>query len=248
MTYKTVLVDDEPLALKRLERMLGRHHDAIEIVGKAESGADAVALINEVRPDLIFLDIQMPELTGFDVLERLDHTPLVIFSTAYDQYALKAFEVNSIDYLLKPVDPERLKQAIDKLQRLSDSAAGDLRERIEQMLRSVPGAAMQRIQVRLGDKIRLIPVSETVYFRSSDKYVEVHAHGKMHLITKSLAQLESELPADEFVRVHRSVIVNVTFIEEFAKDFGGNYIVRMKDGERTVLPVSRRYKSRLNLG
>ena len=247
MTYKTVLVDDEPLALKRLERMLGKHRDAIDIVGKAESGADAVTLINDVRPDLIFLDIQMPELTGFDVLERLDYTPLVIFSTAYDQYALKAFEVNSIDYLLKPVDPERLKQAVDKLQRLSDSATGDLRERIEQMLKSVPGAATQRIQVRLGDKIRLIPVSEIIYFRASDKYVEVQARDKTYLITKSLAQLESALPADEFVRVHRSVIVNVSMIEEFAKDFGGGYIVRMRDSEKTVLPVSRRYKSRLNL-
>jgi two-component system LytT family response regulator len=247
MTYKTVLVDDEPLALKRLERMLGKYRDTFKIVGKAGSGADAVALINDLEPDLIFLDIQMPELTGFDVLERLDYTPLVIFSTAYDQYALRAFEVNSIDYLLKPVDPDRLKQAVDKLLRLSDSAAGNLRERIEKMLRAVPGAATHRIQVRLGDKIKLIPVSETVYFRSSDKYVEVHTRGKTHLITKSLSQLESELPADEFVRVHRSVVVNVNFIEEFAKDFGGGYTVRMKDTERTVLPVSRRYKSRLNL-
>jgi two-component system LytT family response regulator len=248
MTYKTVLVDDEPLALKRLERMLRDYRDTIEVVGRAETGADAVALINEVKPDLIFLDIQMPELTGFDVLERLDYTPLVIFSTAYDQYALRAFEVNSIDYLLKPVDPKRLHQAVNKLLRLSESAAGDLRERIEKMLRAVPGAGPSRIQVRLGDKIRLIPVSETVYFRSRDKYVEVYAHGKMHLITKSLSQLESELPSSEFVRVHRSVIVNVNFIEEFAKDFGGGYVVRMKDAERTALPVSRRYKSRLNLG
>jgi two-component system LytT family response regulator len=100
----------------------------------------------------------------------------------------------------------------------------------------------------LGDKVKLIPVTEIVYFRASDKYVEVYTHGKMHLITKSLTQLESELPAGEFVRVHRSVIVNVSFIEEFEKDFGGGYIVRMKDAERTTLPVSRRYKSRLDLG
>ena len=139
MVYRTVLVDDEPLALKRLERMLGGYRETIEIVGRAESGADAVALINEARPDLIFLDIQMPELTGFDVLEYLDYTPLVIFSTAYDEYALKAFEVNSIDYLLKPVDPGRLKRAVEKLLRLSDAAAGDIRERIEKMLAAVPG-------------------------------------------------------------------------------------------------------------
>jgi DNA-binding LytR/AlgR family response regulator len=125
MTYKTVLIDDEPLALKRLERLLRPYDNTIEVVGRAENGADAVALINKLKPDLVFLDIQMPELTGFDVLERLEYTPLVIFSTAYDQYALQAFDVNSIDYLLKPVDPERLKKAVNKLLRLSDAAAGD---------------------------------------------------------------------------------------------------------------------------
>jgi two-component system LytT family response regulator len=247
MTYRTILVDDEPLALKRLERMLGRFRETIEIVGMAGGGTEAVALINDLRPELLFLDIQMPELTGFDVLDRLDYTPLVIFSTAYDEYALRAFEVNSIDYLLKPVDPKRLAQAVNKLQRLSDSAAGSFRERIEKMLRAAPGAATRRIQVRLGDKIRLIPLAETVYFRSSDKYVEVHARDKIYLITKSLSQLESELPKDEFIRVHRSFIVNVDFIEEFAKEFDGGYVARIKDAKKTVLPVSRRYKSRLNL-
>jgi len=248
MTYKTILIDDEPLALKRLERLLQPYGDTIEIVGRAENGADAVALIDSLKPDLVFLDIQMPELTGFDVLERIKYTPLVIFSTAYDQYALQAFDVNSIDYLLKPVDPERLKKAVNKLLRLSDAAAGDLRDRIEKMLAAAPSATTKRIQVKLGDKVKLIAVSEIVYFRASDKYVEVHAHGKMHLITKSLTQLESELATGEFVRVHRSVIINVNFVDEFEKDFGGGYIVRMKDAARTTLPVSRRYKSRLDLG
>ncbi|UCH84744.1 MAG: response regulator transcription factor [Candidatus Latescibacterota bacterium] len=247
MIYKTILVDDEPLALTRLRRLLDPYAGRIDIVGTADNGADAVALINRIRPDLVFLDIQMPELNGFDVLERLDYTPLVIFSTAYDQYALRAFEVNSIDYLLKPVDPVRLEKAINKLMRLSDAAAGDLRDRIARMLESVPGAASHRIQIRLGDKIKLIPVSEITFFRASDKYVEVHSQGRVHLITKSLSQLESELPSDDFVRVHRSIIVNVNFVEEFAKDFGGGYVVRMNDPGRTTLPVSRRYKSRLNL-
>jgi len=247
MTYKTLLVDDEPLALKRLERMLVPYSDTIEIAGKARSGPEAVALIDTLRPDLVFLDIQMPELTGFDVLERVTYMPLVIFSTAYDEYALKAFEVNSIDYLLKPVDPQRLKQSIDKLLRLTDTGAADLRARIEKLLDAAPRGGMRRIQVRLGDKIKLIPVSETVFFRASDKYVEVHAQGKTYLITKSLSQLEAELP-EEFVRIHRSVILNVAFVDEFAKDFGGGYIARMKDPERTSLPVSRRYRSRLNLG
>lgn len=247
MMFKTVLVDDEPLALKRLARMLEPYNEVIEIVGKASNGPDAVTLINRLRPDLVFLDIQMPELNGFDVLERLDYTPVIIFSTAYDQYALKAFDVNSIDYVLKPVDPDRLRKAIEKLQRLSESSTNDLRDRIELLLKSLPGSGIQRLQVRLGDKIRLIPVSDVAFFRASDKYVEVSAGGKIYLLTKSLSQLEEELPPGDFQRVHRSVIINVNFVEEFAKDFHGAYVVRMRDPDKTSLPVSRRYKSRLDL-
>ena len=211
MKFKTVLVDDEPLALTRLERMLEQYRDSVEIVGKAESGAAAVEIINRVRPDVVFLDVQMPELTGFDVLERLDYIPLVIFSTAYDQYALRAFEVYSVDYLLKPVDPARLKLAVDKLQRLSAGEAGDLRERVQQALEAFKDPRKIRIQVRIGDRIRLISATDVVFFVASDKYVEVHTRNEMHLITKSLSKLESELPADDFVRVHRSVIVNINF-------------------------------------
>jgi two-component system LytT family response regulator len=190
----------------------------------------------------------MPELTGFDVLERLDYIPLVIFSTAYDQYALRAFEVYSVDYLLKPVDPARLKLAVDKLQRLSAGEAGDLRERVQQALETFKDPRKIRIQVRIGDRIRLISATDVVFFVASDKYVEVHTRNETHLITKSLSKLESELPADDFVRVHRSVIVNINFVDEISKSFGGAYEVRMKDAEKTRLPVSRRYKSRLDLG
>ena len=205
MTFRTVLIDDEPLALKRLARLIEPHRDTIEIVGTAGNGAEAVIVINELEPDLVFLDIQMPELNGFDVLDRLDYTPLVIFTTAYDEYALRAFDVNSIDYLLKPVDPDRLAKAIDKLLRLSETGAGDLRRRIEQLITDAPGLRTHRIQVRLGDRIRLVPAEEVVYFRASDKYIEMHTHDKEHLITQSLAQLESVLPRNDFVRVHRSV-------------------------------------------
>jgi len=176
MKYKTVLVDDEPLALERLQRLLEPYHDTFDVAGTASSGTEAVNLINRLRPDLVFLDIQMPELTGFDVLERLDYMPLVIFSTAYDEYALKAFEVNSVDYLVKPVDPRRLEKTVDKLARLSESGAGELRERIERAMESLntQGPVKNRIQVRVGDKIRLVPVADVVYFLASEKYVEVH--------------------------------------------------------------------------
>jgi len=228
--------------------LLEPHGDTIEIAGAAESGAEAVELINGLRPDVVFMDIEMPELNAFDVLERLEYTPLVIFSTAYDRYALKAFEVHSIDYLVKPVDPARLELTVDKLRRLSGSGTGDLRERVQQALETIRDPHKQRIQVRLGDRIKLIGVSEVVFFQARDKYVEVHTRAETHLITRSLSKLEIELPADDFVRVHRSIIVNINFIDEITRSFGGGYDVRMKDAQKTTLPVSRRYKSRLDLG
>lgn len=247
MTYRTVLVDDEPLALERLQRLLKAHQATIEIVGTADGGADAVTIINELRPDLVFLDIHMPEMSGFDVLEHLECTPLVIFSTAYDQYALQAFETHSVDYLLKPVDPRRLKTALDKLTRLSSDAIGDLRERFEKTLEILQRPS-QRIPVRIGDRIKLIPVSEISFLRASDKYVEVHASGGSHLVSKSLSQLENELPDGDFVRIHRSIIVNMNFVDEIVREAPDTYLVRMLDAKKTELPVSRRYRSGLDLG
>jgi two-component system LytT family response regulator len=247
MKITTVLVDDEPLALERLERMLAQHGDSIDVVGKADGGKAAVQLINQLKPDVVFLDIQMPELSGFDVLERLDYVPLVVFSTAYDQYALKAFEVYSVDYLVKPVDPRRLKTTVDKIVRLSDGGGDRQRVQIERAIESLAGGAKNRIQVRVGDKIKLVAVADVVFFLASDKYVEVHTPRETHLITKSLSKLESELPADDFARVHRSAIVNINYIDEITKGFGGSYEVRMKDSKQTRLPVSRRHKSRLGL-
>lgn len=247
MKYKTILIDDEPLALTRLRRLLEPYEDTIDVVGTAGSGADAVEVINRLRPNLIFLDIQMPELNGFDVLERLHYMPYVIFSTAYDQYALKAFDVHSVDYLLKPVDPGRLELAVEKLRRFTDGSGGDLGRRIQLALDTLKASHKYRIQVKTGDRIKLVEASDVVFFYASDKYVEVHTCGESYLITKSLSKLESELPSNDFVRVHRSAIVNINFIDEITKDIGGAYEVRMKDAKRTRLPVSRRYKSRLDL-
>lgn len=247
MRYRTVLVDDEPLAIQRLERLLEKYHDSIDIVGTAHGGTEAIEIINKLRPDLVFLDIQMPELNGFEVLESLDHTPLVIFSTAYDKYALKAFEVNSVDYLLKPVDPGRLKKTVDKLQRLTNDGADEVRGQITRALESLRKPLPSRIQVKTGDRIKLIPLTEVVFFHASDKYVEVHTYDKTHLISKSLSRLENELPPEDFVRIHRSTIINMNYLDEITRGFGGSYYARMKNGEQSRLPVSRGYKSRLGL-
>jgi len=247
MIFRAVIVDDEPLALARLDRMLQEHHDAVEIVGRAGDGNEAVRVINDLRPDVVFLDVQMPGLNGFEVLDRIEYIPLVVFSTAYDEYALKAFDVYSVDYLLKPVDPRRLRLAVDKLQRLSESGAGALRGRVRLAGEVLKSPEKRRIRVRTGDRIKLIPLSQVVFFLASEKYVELHTREETHLINVSLTTLETELPPDDFTRVHRSAIVNINFIDEITKSFAGAYEVRMKDASQTVLPVSRRYKPRLGL-
>ncbi len=228
--------------------MLAVHGDGIEIIGLAEDGADAVEVINRTRPDVVFLDIQMPELTGFDVLDQIDYTPLVIFTTAYDRYALKAFDVYSVDYLLKPIDPDRLALAIEKLDRLAGADADALRDRLSQVLGELTKTRRTRIQVKVGDKTKLIALTDVVCFVASEKYVEVHTGAESYLLTDSLARLEAGLDPDDFVRVHRSAIVNVNFIDEIAKSADGSYEVRMKDSKKTTLPLSRRHRSRLDLG
>jgi two-component system LytT family response regulator len=247
MIYKTILIDDEPLALQRLERLLKPYEEIIQIIGQATSGTEAVEKINSLKPDLIFLDIQMPELTGFDVIERMMHNPLIIFSTAYDEFALKAFETNSIDYLLKPIDPDRLRKAIEKLQRLTNDERDSFQNQLQKMLSQLKKPATKRIQVHIGDKIKLLNVEDIYFFHAVDKYVEVCTFNEAFLLNETLTQLESELPPEDFVRIHRSAIINLNYVGEFIRWFGGSYKVRMLDKNKTELPVSRSSKDKLNL-
>lgn len=245
MKYKAILIDDEPLALQRLEKLLVPFGKDIEIVAKATNGADAIEIIDEFKPDVIFLDIQMPELNGFEVLEKIAHQPFVIFSTAYDEYALKAFETNSIDYLLKPVDVKRLKKSIEKLKNIKGEKLDDFKLQLQKMLKKV-STSTTRIHVKKGDKIKLL-LPENIYFFSADeKYTKVKTFDNSYLIDKPLTTLESELD-DNFVRIHRGAIVNLNHIEEIVRMFKGNYSVKMKDAENTLLPVSRQMKYKLGL-
>ncbi len=245
MKYKAILIDDEPLALQRLEKLLMLFVKDIDIVAKATNGADAIDIINELKPDVIFLDIQMPELNGFEVLEKITHQPFVIFSTAYDEYALKAFETNSIDYLLKPVDVKRLKKAIDKLKNIKGEKFDDFKLQLQKMLSKVK-SSVTRIHVKKGDKIKLLLPEHICFFAADEKYTKVKTFDNSYLIDKPLSILETELD-DNFVRIHRGVIVNLNFIEEIVRMFKGNYNVKMKDIENTVLPVSRQSKYKLGI-
>lgn len=247
MTYKTILIDDEPLALARLERLLQPYGGVIEIIDRAASGLEATEKINQLKPDLVFLDIQMPELNGFEVLERLTHLPWIIFSTAYDEYALKAFETNSIDYLLKPVDPQRLKKALDKLQRLTQDEPGAWREHMQKLLAGIKAPASKRIQVRVGDHIRFLNPKDICFFRALDKYVEAHTFDEAFLLSETLNQLEAELAVEDFVRIHRSALINLNHLSEVIRYAPGSYRARMRDKKKTELPVSRGAKAKLGL-
>ncbi len=246
MKFRTLLVDDEPLALQRLRRLLRPHAGVIEIVGEAGGGEEALRLIRELQPDLIFLDIQMPECNGFEVLERLDDPPLIIFSTAYDEFALKAFETNAIDYLVKPVDPRRLARAVEKLQRLTSEQRGLFQRQLQDLLRAVSQSGKKRLQVKIGDRILLLESREIYFFRAADKYVEAHTFDQTYLLNQSLNELEKTLPSDDFVRIHRSALINLNHLAEIIRDYG-QYKVRMRDKQSTVLPVSRGMKGNLGL-
>lgn len=245
MHFRAIIVDDEELARKRLRKMLLSYDNNLEVVGEAENGQDAVDKIDDLHPDLIFLDVQMPGFDGFEVVRRLRFRPLIVFTTAYDEYALKAFEENSIDYLLKPIEQKRLDKAVDKLQRVYSSPAPHLNEDIERFISQLASPPLKRLQVKSGDKILLIDADSVTYFEAKDKYTFLHTLEHEHIVELTLAELEEKLDKLTFVRIHRSVVVNINYVREMVKWFGGKYKVRLKDKPGTELIVSRGYVDRI---
>jgi two-component system LytT family response regulator len=243
--FRTILVEDERPAMNRLERMLNSINESIEIIDKAYSGSEAVDKINKYKPDLIFLDIQMPELTGFEVLEHLDCLPMIIFITAYDEFALKAFETNSVDYLLKPVTKERLNQALEKLSRFSDKDYDEIALKLKNLLNNIKSDKLKRIQIKLGNKVKFLPVDDIYFLKADNKYVEVYTYENKYLINDPLSNLEKILPED-FVRIHRSVIINLKHSDEMFKVSKDLYNIKMKDNKQSILPVSRSMRSKLD--
>ena len=237
---RALLVDDEELARQLLRAMLQGHPD-IEIVGECANGFEAVKAVAEHKPDLLFLDVQMPKLTGFDVLELIGTDHAVIFVTAYDQYAMRAFEVHAVDYLLKPVSRERLDAAIERARpRIGEKAP--VATELSAAARPA-GQYLERIVVKDGTRVTLIPVAKLDYAEAQDDYVALASEGKKHLKQQTIASLEAGLDPAQFVRIHRSYIVNlerVTRIEPFSKD---SRLAILRDGAR--LPVSRAGYARL---
>jgi len=236
---KTLLVDDEEVAIRRLRQMLSRYPD-ISIIGEAADGPSAVAIINERRPELVFLDIQMPGLDGFGVLGALDYTPMIVFLTAYEEYAVKAFEKESLDYLLKPVEVERLDLTIQRVAR-NRATDGSILEKIQRLVDGVRAAdTITTIPVKAGNRIQLVSVADVYFFAAKDKYVMVHEREGQRLIEYPLSWLEHRLPP-EFIRVHRGYIVNKVKIREIHRFLKGTFVIIMDDGASTAIKTAWSY-------
>ena len=254
---RVYLVDDEGLALKRLSRLL-RDAGRCEIVGSATDPKEAVRFLSANEVDAVFLDIQMPGMNGFELLSRLPTEPMVVFTTAFDQYALQAFDVNSVDYLLKPMEPAQLDRALTKLERMRGSerrqlAQQDLRAVARQLadeLRAPDRRRQERIASKVGDRVVFVEVASVTHFYAKDKLTFASTAAKDYIIDGTISDLESRLDSTQFFRIHRSTLLSLSFVDEVTSWFGGGLVVRLRDGRRTELPVARdrvrELKTRLN--
>jgi two-component system LytT family response regulator len=240
--YRTLIADDEPHARERLRMLLDDYKEKIQVIVEAKDGTECREMIDNLKPDLVFLDIQMPGLSGFEVLKEIQHSPVIIFCTAYDQYALQAFETNSIDYLVKPVKAERLQKSIDKLDSLfRNRDRSEIFRFIDYYISQAPKKEITSLPVRLGDRMIFIRIEEIAYFEAEEKYVTIHTRdGKKHISDSTLKSLEEKL-GDKFLRIQRSLLVNGSRIKEIDRHFGGRYILRMDDHEETKLMTGKNY-------
>ena len=238
MTRRAVLVDDEPLARTRLRRLL-LDYGGIEIAGEAGDGETACRMIEELRPDLVFLDVQMPGLSGFDVLARLRERPAVIFVTAHDEFAVRAFEEQALDYLLKPVEPARLERALARTAKESAAPAGP-DDRLDRLLQAIGRSqAPQRIAVRRGAKVLLVEPAAIVFCRAEDKYTVLYTAEGEHVVDRTIEELERTLDPATFVRIHRSAIVNLAFVKDLTAVDGGRFRVTLTAPPGSQLHASR---------
>lgn len=231
ITIKTIIIDDERLARNELKKLLQQHSE-IDVIEEANNVEDALEKINELQPDLIFLDIHMPGKTGFDLLATLEKTPRVIFTTAYDEYAIKAFEVNALDYLLKPIEPKRLNDAIQKLQYEMSKEQASLQYGRSMLTEN------DQVFVKDGEKCWFVKLHEIRLFESVGNYAKVFFGANRPLILKSLNALEERLDERNFFRANRKQMINLRWIEKIEPYFNGGLLIELKGGEK--IEVSRR--------
>jgi len=239
--WRTLIVDDEALARERLKRLLN-DTNFFQICGEAKNGDEAQELIELLKPDVVFLDVQMPGKDIFTMLSEIEYKPFIVFCTAYDHYALKAFEAHSVDYLVKPVDEILLKRTIEKLQKISDrSGTSSLQSVIDTIRRMEPRPAMTTIPYKLGDKTILIKLENVLYFEAEEKYVNFYnADGARFMSDLSLKTLTEKLP-ENFIRVSKSFVVNKHFVNEIHRYFRGKFILVMDDVRKTKMTSGSTY-------
>lgn len=236
---RAFVVDDERLAVERLCRLLS-DTGRVAVVGSTTDPDAALAQLRAQTVDVLFLDIQMPGLSGFDLLAQLDLDVPVVFTTAYDQYAIEAFTVNSVDYLLKPIEPARLERALDKLQRLMSESRPDVRALARELAAHLtPGRRLERIASRVADRTVILDVSRVTHVVARDKLTFAALAGHEHVIDYTLTQLEQRLDPRRFVRVHRAALINVAYVDELYPDVDGGLLIRLKDEKKTELSVAR---------
>ncbi len=234
MTTRVVIADDEAPARRIVRSYLGGRED-VEVVAEAENGLEVVDAVRSLDPDLVVLDVQMPGMSGFEAIEAIgiDAMPAVVFATAYDEYALRAFDVHAVDYLLKPFSRQRFDQAFDRA----------LARQPKQIAPLIPSRPLDRVVVRERDRLFFVAAANIVHLSAEGNYVRIHTADQSHLIRGTLADLEARLDPQRFARIHRSGIVNIEAISEVRAHFHGDYIIALKSGE--TLRLSRRYQARL---
>jgi len=246
-TIKALIVDDEPLARERIKRFLTDERD-IELVGECADGQEAVSAIQTLAPDLVFLDIQIPELDGFGVLEAVgvEQMPAVIFVTAYDRYALQAFDVNALDYLLKPYNRERFHKAVERARaQLSNGAKGELSERLLSLLENLQPEQryLERLMIKSSGRVFFLRTTEIDWIEAEGNYLRLHVGKESHLLRETMNRLAAKLDQNKFLRIHRSTLVNIERIKELQPLFSGDYVVILRDGKQ--LTLSRSYRDKL---
>lgn len=227
---KAVIVEDSRLARNELKELI-KNHSEIEVIGEAENVDEGFELISNVQPDVLFLDINMPEKDGFELLEMLDNVPITVFTTAFDEYAIKSFEYNALDYLMKPVSPARFAKAIEK-------ATIKLNEKIEQSEKKVQ--VSNQIFIKDGEKCWLVKVADIHLFEVDGNYTKVHFNDQKAILNKSLNQIEKKLPED-FFRANRNQIINISYVKNIDLWFSGNLLAHLQDDSK--IEISRRQSS-----
>jgi two-component system LytT family response regulator len=236
---RAFLIDDEPLALKRLARML-QATGRVEVVGQATDPQKGLEQVAAEPVDVLFLDIHMPGLTGFQVVERIPAGPAVVFTTAHDQHAVQAFEVNAADYLLKPIERARLEATLERLaQRRSAGGETDLHATLKRLAEQLRGSYLDHVASKTRDRVQLIAVEEITHLVARQRATYAVTAGGEHMLDMTLLELERRLDPARFFRIHRAMLVNLTCIAELHPDEDGHLVICLKGAARTELPVSR---------